>query len=283
MKRLQETKWRLVLGLGLLLSISMVIWALWKACFFFLVFSSIFFTYIGFLGGQWLWDKVESSKPLKLLPYILIVGIIGIIACLLFAIMGNFMFFLGNDSLVKTYIKRYTFIMMIGTFYNLGYVISIWNVKTPKEYTLTKRFSLNKKLCFIIATLILFYIIVILAISYLLSIVHIINFKCAFKYLLCGIGSFVGWIVWEHLKKVIHFDPEFYKWLRSLSVGFLLIIGTFSVLGIIGLSKDNIPFLRWISLLYSLLSYTLLGYFVGLVYEIFKIKHVEKGLTREIR
>ena len=267
-------------SLPLLLSMFIALWLLWLNYVFIIAYISMFCIYTGVIGGRWLWKMVKGSPSLKnVILFITIIGSIGILFCSLLAIMGDFIFFIGNESVARTYVMAATLAMLFGTCYNIGYLVSIWNYTSVEEHELLIHFDINKKMCLIVTGTVILYIILVFIACKCLVALHIINQEsvCLLrKYLLCGIGIFIGWIVWEHLKPILHFNPTFHRKLRLYSIIFTFIIGILALLGCTELYKNDMSSLKCISLKYSLLVYILAGYFIGLVYEVVHTEHVRK-------
>lgn len=216
---------------------------------------------------------------------------IGIIAILIFVIIlaGGLKIYLVNDSTqINGIIDIGTKLMFFVAFYNLGYLISIWNIKkeiTPSsnpnenldekseeknkpKSRLNFPFKIKKRLSIIVISMICIWIVISLFIAYSIDGIWFSNL---FKYLAtAGIGVGLGWIFWEHLKESNMLSGDFLKNLKLFSVLFEIPIIIFTILGIYFVKEGLTQYNQYLLLGYLLLFYLMATYFMGLLYETLK-------------
>ncbi|MHA1785212.1 MAG: hypothetical protein ACTSX4_01495 [Candidatus Helarchaeota archaeon] len=219
----------------------------------------------GILGGIWLWDELSSSNLFKSgIPiYVKIIGVISILIFFVFIGAGFYLFYAGDEELLRLIVGQGTLLMTFAVFYNIGYLISIWNpIIKDENQEVSKGFKIKKKLSLIVLGIMCIYVI---------SVFIIFQISLIFQYLaLGGIGFGLGWIFWEHLKETDVLSGSFHKLLKILSIIFEIPIFILMVLGIITNYFPDIFLTNVILLSYLLLFYLMAAYFIGLMLEIIK-------------
>ncbi len=228
-------------------------------------------TIFGIWGGKWLWKQLASSEKFKSgVPiYIKIVGCLAIVIFMVFIISGINLFYNGEASLIREIIQHGTMLMVYITFYDIGYILSIWKPIDDEQKVEQTKFIIKKRLSLIVSIFIAIYILI--SFFVILFITGEFLSQLFQHVVMGGVGFALGWIFWEHLKETRMLSGKFLKDLKLMSVifefplVFLMVLGLFSVYSHSTLTLDKIILLGYI-----LLFYLLAAYFIGLMLEVMK-------------
>lgn len=251
----------LVIGFFSDLLISMILYLL------------VILTYIGIKGGSWLWVRLASSPSFKKgIPwYIKMIGLIAISIFMVILVGGVKIFLVNNPYQINRIIDAGTKLMFFLAFYNIGYLISIWNLKigsVESKNPLNVSFKIKKRLTILVISIILIWIILSLIIGFSIDRIW---FSDIFKYLaMAGISLGLGWIFWQHLKELNMLSGTFLKYLKLFSILFEIPIIILTILGIYFMNAGLTLYNQFLLLGYLLLFYLITMYFIGLLYETIK-------------
>ena len=237
---------------------------------FSVIYIMIWLSYLGILGGKWLWKELTSSEIFKSgVPLVVkIIGSMVLLILFVFIGIGFFLFYNGEETLVRQIVQQGTILMLYIAFYNIGYLISIWKpLENPIESE-KATFKIKKKLSLIVLIVIIIYV---LSCFVILLFITGEMFSIFFQYMaLGGFGLALGWIFWEHLKESDILSGKFLNDLKILSVIFEIPVVIVMILGIIS-NIIILPLLdKFILLSYLLLFYLMAAYFIGLMSETMK-------------
>ncbi len=261
---------KLMLSCVILLIIFIIIGIYTDIIFIPIAITLISLTIGGIIGGKWLWKKLASSDIFKSgVPiYIKIIGCIFLIGLIVFVALGFIILFTGDATLIREIVQQSMMLLLFGTLYNAGYLLSIWKpTPIPNDASL-QTFKLQKKKIVLVGIITSVYVLTCFLLAFVLTETLI---SIYFLYLtFAGIGFSMGWIFWEHLKETRVLSGNFLTNLKLLSVGFELALVALTILNLVANSL-NIPIIdRFALLSLLLLLYLSIAYFIGLTSEIIR-------------